>query len=111
MCRAVLASPLIWNCLVAKVDRYRPEKEFRIAILGQRDPLQPAVEFRNRSHDAIIERVPYIPFAYPLKQSGSIAEIVVGPVAPADAEDRVLRCLAALGYAYEIRIRRSTLDW
>jgi hypothetical protein len=43
----------------------------------------------------------------PLKKLGSIVEILVGPLAPPDAEAKVAEVLRQHGYPEDIPIRRS----
>jgi hypothetical protein len=106
MCRQVIASPLIWNSLVAKARRYEPEKEFRIVAMD----LKARFSSIEAKRPGKIGPVAYFPFPYKLHELGSIAEIVIGPRAPAGAKDQLQSLLARLGYSTSIPIRPSTFD-
>jgi hypothetical protein len=86
----LLASELILNCLIAKDPKWAPEHEVREFILGENAKLAPCVSTRYRAG----ETVPYIAGDMPLRQPGGIAEILIGPAAPTDAEDFACSLLA-----------------
>jgi hypothetical protein len=101
MADEVIASQLIWNCLTAKNDIYENEREVRGVIMNVR-----------ANFDGI--RKPhcgkfYVEHDLPLKSRGSITEIIVGPLAPADAEEAVSKMLGELGYPHGITVTRSSL--
>jgi hypothetical protein len=77
--RAVIASPLIWNCLTSKHAAYTHEQEVRLIILGMHDKLRPYIQTRMRGADI----VPYIPYKMPIRKAHSIGQIQVGPAANA----------------------------
>jgi DUF2971 family protein len=99
MAREMLASQLIWNCLTAKEQRFADERETRGVILNLRakfDPYRRMINGRN-----------YVEHEMPLKAAGAISEILIGPNAPTDAEDRVKSLLNAEGYSSVIPVVRS----
>jgi hypothetical protein len=59
-------------------------------VMGMTDKLAPYISTRTRG----TETVPFIKSDMPLRRPDSIAEIVVGPAAPADAGDFVCSLLA-----------------
>jgi hypothetical protein len=100
--REVLASQLVWNCLTAKDQHFANEKEIRCIIMNVRanfDPYRRALGTRN-----------YVEHELPLKAKGAIAEILIGPHAPADAEAKVAALLHDEGYPDDIPILRSSLS-
>jgi hypothetical protein len=50
----------------------------------------------------------YVEHQLPLKAPGAIAEVLVGPLAPKEAEDMVRDLLTANGYPAGIPVLRST---
>jgi hypothetical protein len=105
--RAVIASPLIWNCLTSKHPAYAHEREVRLVILGQKAKLAPFIATRLRGS----EIVPYIAHPLPLRQPHKIVEVVVGPAAPADAERTVRTVLNSFGADPDIQIGRSGIPY
>ena len=105
--RAVIASPLIWNCLTSKHPAYAHEQEVRLIILGLHDKLRPYIKTRIRSADII----PYISYKMPIRQEGSIGHIVVGPSANPDTERTVQTMLESLGVKHHIPITRSLIPY
>jgi hypothetical protein len=57
------------------------------------------------------EIVPYIPHPMPVREPEHIAEIVVGPAAPADAERAVRTMLATLGLDPAIEVSSSDIPY
>jgi hypothetical protein len=106
-CWAVMASPLIWNCLTTKHPAYAHEREVRLILLGLTSSLAPYVTTRLRGS----EIVPYVPHQLPLKKEGSLAGIVVGPAAPVDAVRTVRTLLRSLGYDPELPVSRSDIPY
>jgi len=101
MAHELLASQLIWNCLTAKESRFEDEREVRGIIMNVRakfDPWRRTHAGRN-----------YVEHELPLKEPGSVVEILVGPNAPATAEATVTALLKALGYPEGIAVCRSAL--
>src|SRR6202162_5813588 len=68
--RAVIASPLIWNCLTSKHPAYTHEQEVRLIILGMHDKLRPHIQTRIRGADI----VPYIPYKMAIRKAQSIGQ-------------------------------------
>lgn len=107
MARAVIASPLIWNCLTTKHPAYAHEREVRLILLGLTDRLAPYITTRLRGS----EIVPYVPHQLPLRKPHSLAGIVVGPAAPMDAERTVRTLLRSLGYSPDLPVSRSDIPY
>jgi hypothetical protein len=105
--RAVIASPLIWNCLTSKHPAYAHEQEVRLVMLGLHDRLQPFIKNRTRGS----EIVPYIPYKMAVRRAHSIGEIIVGPSASPDAEQAVRTMLKSLGIDHDIPISRSLVPY
>jgi hypothetical protein len=99
MARELLASQLIWNCLTAKEQRFTDERETRGVIMNVRAKFDP---FRKTFNART-----YVEHELPLKAPGAITEVLVGPRAPADAEERVRSLLRAEGYSAGIPVVRS----
>jgi hypothetical protein len=100
--RELLASQLVWNCLTAKEERFSGEKEVRGIIMNVRanfDAYRRAQGTRN-----------YVEHELPLKAKGAIAEILIGPRAPADAEAKVAALLHDNGYPDDIPLVRSSVS-
>lgn len=89
----LLADPLIWNCLTTKHPAFKHEQEIRLVIMGAREALLPRVRTRLRGGEV----VPYISQAMPVTEPHSIGEVLVGPAAPAGAEQSVRLLLDTLG--------------
>jgi hypothetical protein len=106
MARAAIASPLIWNCLTTKNPAYTNEREVRLILLGLRDRLLPYIRVRLRG----TETVPYVIHHMPLRARHNLAEIVVGPAAPPDAEQAVRTLLHSLGYR-ALPVNRSDIPY
>jgi hypothetical protein len=105
--RAVIASPLIWNCLASKHPAYAHEQEVRLIILGLHDKLMPYIQTRIRGS----EIVPYIPYKMAVRKEHSIGEIIIGPAANVDAERAVRTMLESLGIEHDIPISRSLVPY
>jgi hypothetical protein len=101
----LVAAELILNCLTVKGPGWEPEHEVRLFILGERANLAPYVSTRSR--DA--ETVPFIKHRMPLCAPGSITEILIGPAAPADAEDFACSLLAPFHNDPRSIVRRSKI--
>jgi len=95
----VIASQLVWNCLTAKSEQYGNEREVRYLLLG--------LPGQFDEHRKAFDGKHYVEAALPLKKEGSIAEILVGRLAPNDAEKELQQFLDQQGYA-AIPIRRSS---
>jgi len=99
--KEVIASQVVWNCLTAKHLQYENEREVRYVIMnvpGKFDDIRKS--FRDKD---------YVETDLPLKESGSIREILVGPLAPPNAEATVATLLKDVGYPEDIPICRSTV--
>lgn len=107
LARAVIASPLIWNCLTSKHPAYGHEQEVRLIILGMHDKLRPYIKTRIRG----AEIVPYIPYNMLVRKQHSIGQILVGPAANADAERTVRTMLKSLGIKHDVPISRSLIPY
>lgn len=90
MARELLASQMVWNCLTAKHQCYADEREVRGIIMNVREKFDPW----RRTH----EGRPYIEHALEMKMPGFVSEIIVGPFAPATAEDDLRSFLSEQGY-------------
>jgi hypothetical protein len=95
----VIASQLIWNCLTAKGIRYANEREVRYLVLNLRGKFD--------AHRKTFGGKPYIEAKLPLKEPGSLTEILVGALAPDDAEKKLSQLLDAQGYP-AIPVSRSS---
>lgn len=107
MANKLLARELILNSLILKHSDWAPEHEVRLFILGEGANLEPYVSTRSRG----TETVPFIKSDMPLRRPGGIAEIVIGPAAPSDAEDFVCSLIAPFHSDPRSIIRRSTISY
>ncbi|MFB9262843.1 DUF2971 domain-containing protein [Bradyrhizobium erythrophlei] len=107
LARSVIASPLIWNALTCKHHGYKHEAEVRLVILGQVSKFRGKLSKRQRNG----KKVPYIPYDVPLQDSGTIAEIAIGPAAPNGTEAKIRRILKSARVSYPVRIRRSRIPY
>jgi hypothetical protein len=99
MAHELLASQLIWNCLTAKETRFEDEREFRGIIMNVKAKFDPwRRNFGGRD---------YVEHELPLKERGSVVEILVGSNTPPTAEVTLTQYLNAQGYPDGIPIRRS----
>lgn len=101
----LIATELVLNFLSMKGQDWEREKEVRLVILGEPQVLKPHVCTRNRG----IEQVPYVKYPLPLRKSGSISEILIGPAAPTDAEEFACSLLAQFCRDPRSIVRRSAL--
>jgi hypothetical protein len=102
MAREVIASQLVWNCVTAKKAKFEEEQEVRAIVMNVRERFDGSRRCLNGR--------PYIETPLPLKDKGRITEILVGPLAPADAEETMAAFLKAEGYSYTIPIIRSSVS-
>jgi hypothetical protein len=102
MTREVIASQLIWNCLTAKHEQFRNEREVRYIIMN--------VVAKFDAHRKFFKGKPHVETPLRLKAVGSIIEILVGPRAPSDAEAKISGFLKANGYPDSVAVRRSTVN-
>jgi hypothetical protein len=105
--RSIIASPLIWNCLTTKHPAYASEREVRLVILGLHDQLMPHIATRLRGS----EIVPFIVHHVPLRARDDIAEVVVGPAAPPDAERSLRTMLNSFGVDPNVPVSRSDIPY
>ena len=99
MVREVIASQLIWNCLTAKHANFANEREVRFIVMNV-----------IRRFDGLRKQLggkTYIEASLPLRQPGSVMQILVGPSAPTGAEQIVSDFLREQGYPDGIPVRRS----
>jgi hypothetical protein len=102
----LIASPLIWNCITSKHIAYEHEREVRLILMGQTSNLSPFVKTRMRGSKS----VPYVTHPFRVREPGAIHEIVVGPSAAADAEDRIRGMLASHGLPTAV-VTRSKIPY
>jgi hypothetical protein len=97
-----IASQLVWNCLTAKDIKYANEREVRYVIMnlpGKFDDIRRELKLDDRTKH-------YVEADLPLKKRGNIKEILIGPLAPKDAEAKARLFLKKQGYP-AIRVVRS----
>jgi Protein of unknown function (DUF2971) len=99
MAHELLASQMIWNGLTAKEAQFEDEREVRGIVMNIRAKFDPW----RRAHAGR----DYVEHVLPLKEPGSITEILVGPEAGPDAEARLRELLMAEGYPDTIPVQRS----
>ena len=107
MAKELLGRELILNCLIAKDLDWAIEQEVRQFILGENANLAPYVSMRRRGTESV-PSVAYIKSHMPLHQPGAIAEIIIGPAAPSDAEEFVCSLLETFHRDPRDIISRST---
>lgn len=102
-----LATPIFWYAMTTKHEAYRHEQETRLLIIDDREKLKDDIKIRTRGSNI----VPFIPVSMPVKEAGSITEIVIGPSADSDAEDAIRTLLLSEQLGREIPIRRSGIPY
>ena len=107
MAKALIASPMLFNCLTIKDGAYEHEKEIKLIIVGERRKLAPHVSTRRRRRKVI----PFIKSDMPIQSNGSIVEIVVGPAAADNAEDAVRALLKPFHATPNSIMRRSKIPY
>ena len=107
MANRLISADLILNCLIMKGLEWLPEGEVRQFILGESVNLKPYVSTRTRGS----EIVPFITHSMPLQRADRIVEIVIGPAAPADAEDFACSLIAPFHRDPRSIIRRSAVSY
>ena len=107
MAKNLIAAELVLNSLTLKHGAYEHEREVRLFIVDQIANLAPYISTRTRGS----ETVPFIKSNMPLQKPGSIAEIVVGPSAPADAEAFACALLRPFHDDPESIVRRSGIPY
>ena len=99
MNRAALTQQIIWNCLTANAASFKDEQETRYILLNEAAAFDP---FRKNFRDRNYIETPLL-----LTERGNLTEIIVGPDAPAGAEDIARALLRDNGYPDGIPISRS----
>jgi len=107
MGKCLIAAELLLNSLTLKHGAYGHEREVRLFNVGEIAKLAPYVSTRTRGS----ETVPFIKSGAPIQKPGSVAEIVVGPSAPADAEDFACALLKPFHDNPESIVRRSVIPY
>ena len=92
---------------IIKHPAYEHEQEVRLVMMGTPAAVTPFVTTRFRGS----EIVPYIAQRMPLRVQHKIAEIVVGPAAPPDAERTVRTMLRSIGIDWDFPISRSDIPY
>lgn len=105
--REIIGQHTILTCLTSKHPAYKHEQEVRLIIGGTPRSLATHITTRLRGS----EIVPYIAQLMPLRDPQHIAEIVVGPAAPPDAERTVRAMLNSLGLDPDIEVGRSDIPY
>ncbi len=107
MAKNLIATELLLNCLTIKHGAYEHEQEVRLFVVGETAKLAPHISTRPRGGGT----VPFIKSDMPLQTPDSIAEIVVGPSAPLDAEQFARALLEPFHAVPEKIVRRSTIPY
>jgi Protein of unknown function (DUF2971) len=105
--KEVIADEMIFVYLTSKHEAYEHEREVRLMMLGLHTKLKPYIETRVKNG----ELVAFVRHAMPIKEPGSIVEVVVGPSAGADAEHAVRSLLNSAGIQPTVPIRRSDIPY
>jgi Protein of unknown function (DUF2971) len=98
MAKEYIARQLVWRSITAKRVRWERQSEVRFVTMNQSKNFAGLTKTHNGRT--------YVTYALPLRDGGSIAEIMLGPLAPNDAEQWVRDQLATLGYP-AVNITRS----
>jgi hypothetical protein len=107
MAKNLIAAELLLNCLTIKHGAYEHEQEVRLFVVGETAKLAPHISTRSRG----VDTVPFIKSEMPLQAPGSVAEIVVGPSAPPDAEEFACGLLRPFHAAPGTIVCRSTIPY
>jgi hypothetical protein len=100
MAKEYIARQLVWRSIISKRSCWASESEVRFVILNQAKNF----DGLTRTHT---DGRQYTTYALPLRNPGSIAEIMVGRSAPSGSEEWIRDLVADLGYP-NIRITRSS---
>ena len=92
MAKEYISRQLVWRSVTAKRSCWEHQSEVRFVVMNQRKNF----DGLEKTHT---DGRPYITYAVPLLEPGSIAEIMIGPAAPGDAEAWVHELLTDQGYA------------
>src|SRR5262245_33669273 len=106
-CKEVFADEMILVCLTSKHEAYEHESEVRLMMLGLHTKLKPYIETRVKNGELVV----FVRHLMPIKEAGSIVEVVVGPSAGADAEHSVRSLLNSAGVQPTVPIRRSNIPY
>jgi hypothetical protein len=107
MAKALVGSEMLWKSMTIKDEAYEREREVRLIIVGEYKNLRPFISERSRAGKV----VPFIKSCMPLQAMGSIVEVVIGPSATADAEERVRTLLQPFLANPDSIIRRSKIPY
>jgi hypothetical protein len=99
MAKEYIARQLIWRCITAKRSCWSYQSEVRFVVLNQTKNFEGLMKPHTDGRT-------YIAHPLPLRDGGSVAEIMLGPNASSDAEDWLRGLLAGLNYP-AITITRS----
>jgi hypothetical protein len=91
MALEVLARQLIWRCLTSKRLRFESEAEIRFVMMN----VPAKFDGLRNNHCGRT----YVKHDLPLRRSGNITEIMIGPAAAGDAEAKVIKLLNKLDYS------------
>jgi hypothetical protein len=105
--KEVITDEMILVCLTSKHKAYEHESEVRLMMLGLHTKLKPYIETRVKNGELVV----FVRHTMPIKEPGSIVEVVVGPSAGADAEHAVRSPLNSAGLAGTVPIRRSNIPY
>jgi hypothetical protein len=100
MAKEYIARQLVWRSLTAKRSCWEHQSEVRFVVMNQRKNF----DCLEKTHT---DGRRYVTYALPLLEPGSIAEIMIGPAAPSDAESWLSKLLNYLGYS-GVPVVRST---
>jgi len=98
---------LMWHSLWVKHEAYQHEEEVRLIMVGENENLAPYITTRVRGSDL----VPYVKSAMPVRATGNIVEIVIGPAAGATAEDGLKTMLNSLAVSPDGLIASSKIPY
>jgi hypothetical protein len=107
MAKALVGSEMLWKSMTIKDEAYEREQEVRLIIVGEYKNLRPFMSERSRAG----KMVPFIKSCMPIQATGSIVEVVIGPSATADAEERVRTLLRPFLDKPDSVIRRSKIPY
>ena len=103
----VFADEMIFTCLTSKHEAYAHEREVRLMMLGLHTKLKPYIETRIKNGGLVA----FVKHAMPIKEPGSIVEVVVGPSAGVDTEHAVRSLLNSAGIGPTVPIRHSDIPY
>ena len=89
MAKEYIARQLVWRCLTAKRSCWEHQSEVRFVVMNR----QKNFDGLEKTHTGGRR---YVTYPLPLLKPGSIAEIMIGPAAPIDAETWLFKLLTDL---------------